>query len=270
VEPLIAVLKEKLKYPVVYHRCKHQGAAIQRNEAAELVKQDIILFMDDDVYMEQGCLERMMQVLEKDSKKEIGGVGIILTNQHYRQPSRLFKKWLDFMAGEKADSYAGRVIGPALNFLPSPSNDGRVIEVEWLNTTCTAYRREAFETERFSCRFYGYSLLEDVHLSLRIGKKWKLVVATSAKAFHDSQPSHFKHPFQIGKMGVVNRYLIMTEILEKKSSLYKLKFLLSVLFGLFTSSRNIRSIKDFMSFLFLCSGTMYGLSCIALKCRGRK
>lgn len=268
VEPFIMEMEKDLKYPVKYYRCSRSGAAAQRNEAAELVTQDVILFMDDDLYMESGCLNTMIEVLEKDISQEIGGVGVILTNQHYCQPSRLFKKWLDFMAGENADSYAGRVIGPAINILPAPSSDGRIVEVEWLNTGCTAYRREVFEAERFSSRFYGYSMLEDVHLSLRIAKQWKLVVATAAQAFHDSQPSQFKQPFEVGKMSVINRYLVMTEVMERKNFTYHYKLILSILFGLFSSLRNIGSISDFWNFFLLSIGIASGFFRTVLRVKG--
>ncbi len=263
VEPLIIDLKKVLKYPILYYRCTHQGAAMQRNEASELVTQDVILFIDDDLYMESDCLVQIMKVLEEDVNGEIGGVAGILTNQHYREPSRLFKMWLDFMAGEKAASYAGRVIGPAINIWPAPGVDGKVVEVEWLISGCTAYRIEAFREELFSPLFYGYSMGEDVHLSLRIGKRLKLVVATAAKAFHDSQPSRFKRPFQIGKMGVGNRYMIMTEVMGRNNIVFQLKFLLSVLFSLATSARNVRSIKDLWNYILVCLGHMGGLLKIA-------
>lgn len=264
VEHLVKKFVNEYPFPIVYYRCKHSGAAVQRNEAAELVTQDVILFVDDDLYMEPECLDALIQVLDMDTEKEIAGVGAILTNQHYRKPSRLFKRWLDFMAGERAESYAGRVIGPAINIYPAPSDDGRVVEVEWLNSGCTAYRRKIFETERFSPKFYGYSMLEDVHLSLRIARHWKLVVASGAQAYHDTQPSHFKHPFTVAKMGVENRYFVMTDVLGRRDLNHLLKFFLLLLSNLFFRLRDVRSLSNLNDFFSACLGTGRGLMSIYL------
>jgi len=258
-EPIVRNLAAELSLPLRYHLCKQRGAAAQRNEAAQLVSEDVILFMDDDVYMEPGCLKAMMKVLTDDEKTEIGGVGVILTNQHYTPPRKLFKLWLSFLAGERADSYAGRVIGPAVNILPASLTDGRVVEVEWLNSTCTAYRREAFLAERFGEQFEGYSMFEDVHLSLRIGRRWKLVVATGARAFHDTQPSPFKRPFRKAKMEVENRYLVMTDVMGRRDFGHYLKFALLIPFSFVCNVRSVRSLQGFKGLFFNTLGHVAGL-----------
>ncbi len=58
-----------------------------------------------------------------------------------------------------------------------------MVPVEWLNTTCTLYRREALPDPPFLSHFTGYSLMEDLALSLTVGKRWKLANARGLRIF---------------------------------------------------------------------------------------
>lgn len=61
--------------------------------------------------------------------------------------------------------------------------------------------------------------MEDVTLSLTVGKQWKLANARTARIFHDSQPGdHKSSPDVLASMSLVNRYYVMTEILGRRSS----------------------------------------------------
>jgi hypothetical protein len=110
------------------------------------------------------------------------------------------------------------VLGPAVNLLPEDrENLPEVVPVEWLNTTCTLYRREALPSPPFDSVFTGYSMMEDLTLSLRVGKKWKLANARTARIFHDSQPgSHKSDPVALAEMELVNRYYVMTQVMGNR------------------------------------------------------
>ena len=45
-------------------------------------------------------------------------------------------------------------------------------------------RREVFETERFSCFFEGYSQGEDLEMTLRVGRRWRLVCCGDGRIVH--------------------------------------------------------------------------------------
>lgn len=224
VEALVAQLASETGLPMSYRRVTPPSAAVQRNVGAAHAAGDVLLFLDDDAYAAADCVEKMLRVLEEDSEGKIGGVGVLISNQPNPPPSRRAKRWFDFLAGERRSSYSGAVIGPAINIGPEPTPDGRIVEVEWLNTGCTAYRRAAFDPERFCPAFYGYSYMEDVDLSVRIARRWRLVVHTGASIFHDTSPSRFKAPFTRGRMSVSNRYYVMTNSLGKRSAGMHAKF----------------------------------------------
>ena len=160
-------------YPIIeWIKANIKGAAAQRNEGLKLVQTDLVFFMDDDIIFEDHCIQNLWTAI--NSTNDIGGVNAMITNQQYHSPGKVTRFMYQLMHGKKISSYAGLCIGPAWNLLPEDNNTLPVIqEVGWLNTTCTVYRKEALPNPPFSSHFEGYSLMEDVTLSLEVGKKWK-------------------------------------------------------------------------------------------------
>lgn len=206
----------RLQTTIRYYRASEIGAATQRNQAMRQATQDFIWLIDDDILFEPDCLFRLWTALQ--SLPAIGGVNAMITNQRYLPPGRISRTLFQFLHGHTENSYAGKCIGPALNLLPEDRDDlPEIVPVEWLNTTCTLYRREALPQPLFPGNFVGYSLMEDVTLSLTVGKAWQLANARTARIFHDSQPGdHKNHAGVLAKMELVNRHFVMTQILERR------------------------------------------------------
>ena len=205
----------ELATQIHYYRASAIGAATQRNQAFEYASQPYIWLMDDDILLEPDCLARLWTAL--CSHGQLGGVNAMITNQRYLPPGQISRRLFRVLHGQAEASYAGKCIGPALNLLPEDRSDlPEVVPVEWLNTTCTLYRREALPNPLFTNNFVGYSLMEDVTLSLTVGKTWKLANARTARIFHDSQPGdHKNNQGVLAKMELVNRHYVMTQILER-------------------------------------------------------
>jgi GT2 family glycosyltransferase len=113
--------------------------------------------------------------------------------------------------------------------------------VEWLNTTCTIYRREALPDPAFDVFFTGYSLMEDVTLSQRVAQRgWKLANARTARIFHDSQPGEHKSDVAAqAAMELRNRYYVMTNVLGKNGLPDHLRLFGWELFSIVSAPRNI-------------------------------
>lgn len=221
-----------LKTKIIYHRATAIGAAIQRNQGMEYATQNTIWLLDDDIIFEPNCVEKLWQAL--NSNPQLGGVNAMITNQKYLTPGRISKYLFRLLHGRWESSYAGKCIGPALNLLPEDNPDlPEVVPVEWLNTTCVMYRREALPSLLFPPIFTGYSLMEDVTLSLTVGKQWELANVRTARIFHDSQPGDHKNDRRIvAKMELVNRHYVMTQVLERRALKDYSKLLILQLFHL--------------------------------------
>jgi len=221
----------RLRSTLTWCRADSTGAASQRNQGVRSCSQPVVGFMDDDILFEPECFARLWTALHSDGR--IGGVNAMIINQRYQAPgwiSRLVFSLMDHCS----ESYAGRVLGPAVNLLPEDRDDlPEVVPVEWLNTTCTLYRREALPDPPFLEYFQGYSLMEDLTLSLTVGRCWKLANARTARIYHDSQPgTHKFDPKRVAEMQLINRHFVMTRVLGRSRFSDYLKLLLFESFSL--------------------------------------
>lgn len=198
-----------------YARATLLGAAVQRNQGVDMATHDVIGFCDDDVILEPECITRLWNALKSDPG--LGGVNAMITNQRYHRPGLVSRTIFTVMAGEDRPSFAGGMLGPAINLLPDDDEAlPAVVPVEWLNLGLTFYRREALPSPPFAPFFTGYSMMEDATLSSVVARKWKLANARTARLFHDSQAGqHKSDPVAIAKMELVNRHYVMTRVLGR-------------------------------------------------------
>ena len=200
---------------VRWQRAEKLGAAIQRNQGIVAVTQPFVLFVDDDILFEPECVSRLWRAMAADP--QLGGVNAMITNQQYHPPGRVSRAVFTLLHGRREHRFAGLIIGPAVNLLPEDRSDlPEVVPVEWLNTTCTLYRREALPHPPFDSIFTGYSMMEDVTLSVRVGRTWHLANARTARIFHDSQlGAHKADVSALAAMELVNRHYVMTQVLRR-------------------------------------------------------
>src|SRR5688572_9108974 len=67
-----------------------RGAAAQRNQGVAASTQPFVLFADDDVDLEPGCLKTLWNVLQADSG--LGACGAVITNQSYHPPGPTMRR----------------------------------------------------------------------------------------------------------------------------------------------------------------------------------
>jgi len=202
------------------------GAATQRNQGVAVATQPLIWFFDDDVLFEPDCVQRLWNAIESD--QQLGGVNAMIVNQRYQTPGTISRLMFTLLNSGRENTFAGKVIGPAINLLPEDRDDlPDIVPVEWLNTTCTMYCREALPSPPFDSFFRGYSLMEDLALSIRVAERgWKLANVRRARIFHDSQPSpHKLGVAAVAAMELLNRHYVMTQVLEQRRSTDYLRLL---------------------------------------------
>lgn len=202
---------------VQWQRAATCGAAAQRNQGFFASTQPVVWFFDDDIYFEAECVARLWRALEEDAS--LGGVNAMIVNQSYHPPGLATRVVLTLLSGRCHRSFAGLVVGPAVNLL-ADDGDGTppISPVEWLNTTCTMYRRHALPVPPFDYFFTDYSLMEDLALSLRVGRRWNLANVRGARIVHNSRPAAYKADLQsLVAMELNNRHYVMTEVLRRRT-----------------------------------------------------
>lgn len=247
------------KFKVIYIRTSTPGAASQRMEGLDFATQPTIWFLDDDIILEKECVQRLWNGFQ--FKSNVGGVSAMITNQKYTAPGTLTRWMYRLMHGKNLSTYAGKVIGPGWNLLPEDEPDlPEYVPCEWLNTTCTMYLRTVLPNPVFHSHFKGYSLMEDVSLSLIIGRSNLLLNARTARIFHDSQPgSHKNDVTNRSRMELVNRHFVMTEVQGRTNLIHYIKLFIFELFGIVTCLRYWKGFRELPKVIF---GKLLGVRAI--------
>jgi len=219
-----------LKSNILHLPAVQRGSGKQRNQGIALAKHEIIGFADDDILLEPRCIENLYHGLTHNER--CGGINAIISNQSFQPLGTVSGLVYQLMGINTALPLQGKCVGPVITFLPAYQQEVDVVQVDWLNTTCTLYRKEALPDPVFDEHFTGYSLMEDLALSLRVGKKWPLLNSPRAVIYHNSQPGDEKSNLLImGEMDLVNRYYIMKYILHHSSFKHKFQLLLQQVFS---------------------------------------
>ncbi|MFY0604293.1 MAG: glycosyltransferase family 2 protein [Flavobacteriaceae bacterium] len=223
---LKAFQQKEIKYYKVDN--KDRGLTRQRNFGISNVSKDIdiVCFLDDDIVLKETYFENLISTYIK--RDDVSGVGGYIINEvHWRKSKEVEK------ATNKEYSYEGyirplgarnkirRIVGLfsdkppgimpefsnglSISFLP-PS--GKIYSVEYFMGGVSSFRKEVVDDVKFSTYFEGYGLYEDLDYCLRVSKKYKLFVNTSAELYHYHDDSGRPNKYSYGKMVVRNGWYV--------------------------------------------------------------
>jgi GT2 family glycosyltransferase len=215
------------RLPLLYERASRPSAARQRNTGANRATSPLVAFIDDDVFVPPETLGKLCEVFERDAEGEVGGVAARIDGMQHPTPRGLLWWYYRLQAGYSHPTYGGKLFGPGINCLPSyTEGDGDLIPSDWLNSTCVFYRTELFQRELFP-QFEGYSFLEDVHVSSRIGRTHRLYFHRTATFEHRDAPSTFKKNIrELIRMRLRHQRVVARDILRIPEPVLTLKLLL--------------------------------------------
>lgn len=198
-----------------------RGSASQRNMGLQrLDAEDAVLFIDDDAVVEPDCIGELLAGFEPG----VAGVAANISNQPVGRPGRATRTVLFLVGGGWGGDMSGRLIGPAVGVRPPGDVVTRFLPIEWASTTCVLYRRDTLPAGGFRTFFSGYSLGEDVALSVDARRSGKLVYASRAKIIHTPRTTAKPSPFEYGRMEVLNRYYLSRYVLGRQSPMERLQF----------------------------------------------
>ena len=222
----------------------NKGLTKQRNYGISLVSNTskIVCFLDDDTILEPDYFENILNTY-KDNPNALGVGGYIINENDFKfvgynyQPKKdefYFDGWKRkdskrFILRKKfgLDSRCPPGFLPlfsharSVSFLP-PSN--KVYEVELLMGGVSSFKKEVFNSHKFSTFFEGYGLYEDADFSLRVAKTGKLYLNTKAKVSHYHEESGRPNKYKYGKMVVKNGYYIWRTKNPKPTVKVKIKW----------------------------------------------
>lgn len=202
-KPVKNLIQEYSNLNIKYLRVLPPSATRQRNAGFKAVSKNIsfIGFLDDDIVLKGDSVEEIMNFWNK-AKKNIGGVSLNQVNHPALFASNM-KKSVCSSRMNLYSSIRGKVMKSG--FTTMIGTITKLIYTDWLPTTASVWRREVLEKYRFDEWFKGYSYLEDLDLSYRVRKEWKLVVVPDAKYNHYPAETGRGNGFVFGKREVINR-----------------------------------------------------------------
>ena len=212
---------------LTYYKVKpeQRGLTKQRNFGVERVNENtnIVCFLDDDTVLQPEYFEHLIGTYKVYPKAlAIGGyiVNEISWKKSEKKNSNIFfydgwvrtegarfklRKKLGLLDSTPPGWMPKFSNGRSVGFLP-PSN--KVYPVEQLMGGVSSYRKEVFKELSFSKYFEGYGLYEDADFSLRLAKKGKLYINTSARLEHHHDVLGRPNQFHYGKMVTRNGWYV--------------------------------------------------------------
>ncbi|MGE0102874.1 MAG: glycosyltransferase family 2 protein [Blastocatellales bacterium] len=224
-EEVVKALAGSLPFPVRYIR-HGGGTAIQRNVGIDQSRGTFVALVDDDIRLEPDFLSNIVEWFDRDAEGRVGGILGYRTNQ--RVDPNVQTRWLWYRRLRFFDTYEpGRynfTSGYPINInLQEPFSGVR--EVDFITSGCAVWRREAFdEGLRFDLFFSDYGMLEDAHMALRAGRRWKLWQCGDARCVHLHSPRGRQPRRRIGFKSVVNYYYVFNDMVSPLTWRHKLRF----------------------------------------------
>ena len=192
----------------------------------------LISFMDDDIVLERQTIEGLLAFWER-APEDLAGTGCNLVNYPSLDAPGLKSLRLTSRLG-LYDSRKGLVLRSGIHtMMPAIIED---TYVRWLSSMAAVFRRRVLGEFTFDEWFENYSYLEDLDLSYRIGKKYRLAGVADARFYH--YPSEVGRPsaYLFGKKEVLNRLYFVSKHPELSRShcclALFLRTLMSVILGL--------------------------------------
>jgi glycosyltransferase involved in cell wall biosynthesis len=173
----------------------------QRNEGIIQLRDDITLagYLDDDIELEPGAIEAMLQFWET-CPLDTGGAEFNITNIPEKKPFSDFIRRFFCMDSP----IPGKVLrsGFCTSAFPAVKDHS----CEWLCGGATIWRRDILNEYKFDEWYSGWAYHEDADFSYRVFKKFQLYIVHLAKVTHNPPPFNPEKNFLLGKMAVINRY----------------------------------------------------------------
>lgn len=155
------------------------GLTAARNRALQLVRTDVVLFLDDDVILEPDFIERILEAYSQ-FPQAIGVSGIV-TN--YTPPRGLYRVWSTiFVRGPMRDDRQ------PVYWRAAQLTNGMPVRVSRLGGGLMSFKLEAIRGFQFDENLRGACEGEDVDFTVRLRPEASLYITPKARLIHKQTP----------------------------------------------------------------------------------
>ena len=229
------------------------GLPLQRNYGIERATRDLIMFLDDDIYLYTETLEQI-RIFFKQNRDIAAVTGALSERILPSKEVRLFqyvfgKLWFTSYFGKNSLTPGG---------LPVLSLDtAKTHPAKFLRGGFSVYRRNVFDKIRYDEHFKDYAYLEDTDFSIQFNKYFKAYFFDKFKGFHAHESTKVKDQSNYRKQYVINYVYIYRK--HRLGSAFKMKW---VLLGLLMVN-GVKSLLEKNPSFY--KGTLQGVKQICLK-----
>lgn len=217
----------------------------QRNIGVDSASGDLIFFFDDDVILEHDYHEKTLFVYRQKLNEKIGGVrGTIGNERAMSLPKLLLLRF--FMLTRQSVNEKSRFLRSGHYVYISQPKE--IISVECMPGGVCSYYRKVFNEFRFDEALNGYALKEDMELSYRVSRKYKLYQTPDAILYHYHSRTSRVNDETSAMLRVINSYYLFKKnipqtFVNKLCFFWSLSGIISTDFFRLLMSQNIGNIK---------------------------
>jgi GT2 family glycosyltransferase len=179
------------------------SASRQRNLGLDAVdpRTDLVGFLDDDAVLEETAVAEMIRFWDM-AAPDVGGAAFNMANHPPLDWPFLKRTRLAASLGLYGRR-GGAVTASGFQTMIGPVETTEW--TDWLPSGASVWRRGVFREHRFDEWFEGYSYLEDLDFSYRVGWTSKLAVVAPARYLHLPAPGGRGGGYAFGVREVLNR-----------------------------------------------------------------
>jgi glycosyltransferase involved in cell wall biosynthesis len=218
--------KSSLPFDLVFIRSP-AGLTRQRNVGIDASSREFVFFLDDDSVPQPGYFQAIRQLFLADHAKELGAVRGLFANVADASLTWLWRLRFTLRLVPRGDPGKYFTCGTSATWNGVAPFSG-VKPVDVLTGCAMAFRRAVFEKHRFSLFFSGYSQGEDLEMSRRVARDWKLVVCGEARVRHEVAEGGRPAGFRRARMALRNHYFIWKRHVPAISFVDRVRFWLNV------------------------------------------
>ena len=214
-DSLETTLRESIagRFPFVYERSS-SGLPRQRNRGVALATGELLLFLDDDVILDEAYIGEITGFFERDTERRFHGAqGAITTKSLTAGGSYRWRGGLRRLAGgfvRKVFLLPGVADGKfkRSGFITIAGGD-QPREIDFVAGGCMSFRREVFDEIAFDEHLTDYAWMEDLDISRQFKERgYRAYYWPHASLVHYVTPSSRTAPFDLGRMMARNQHYL--------------------------------------------------------------
>jgi len=195
---------------VKYIHSEIKQLTFQRNIAINEALGDYILFLDDDIILEKGCIRALKIFLDEDKEEEFAAVGPVIINEFGKKIYKYQKLYYQLGLYDSLKPGTWLRCGDFIQNSFFPKTFEGIKHTAFLAAGTSMFRRKVIEviTPDPNFRFGG----EDKHWTLRLSSNYKLGIIGAAGLYHYHFPGGGrKKPFIQGIISTMNMWKILND-----------------------------------------------------------